>query len=139
MYKKLNYDHPSDRYNDAAGTVAPEEPSAGEGHHGPGVPGPGSSSEEPQRETPKTVLHVPVEPIDEAMKRAIKTDPGKAVHNIVLNDLDSAFNALFAVCKPDNQLIRALDAAYCYMLDETQYEHATVCGIGVGVAANIRR
>jgi hypothetical protein len=85
---------------------------------------------------PKTVHHIPVEPTGEAMKRAIATD-GKAVHDIALNELDSAFNALFAVCRSDNQLIRALDAGYGYMVDETQYEHATVCGIGVGVAANI--
>ena len=85
---------------------------------------------------PNTVLYIPVEPIDETMKRAIQAD-GKAVHNIALNDLDSAFNELFFACGSDQQLIHALDAGYCYMVDETQYEHATVCGIGVGVAANI--
>ena len=85
---------------------------------------------------PNTVPRIPVEPIDEAMKRAIKAD-GKAVHDIALDDLDSAFNALFAVCRSDSQLIRALDAAFVYMIDETQYEHATVCGIGVGVAVNV--
>jgi hypothetical protein len=89
-----------------------------------------------QQDNPKTVLRIPVEPTGEAMKRAIKAD-GKAVHDIALNELDSAFNALFAVCGADQQLIHALDAAYCYMVDETQYKHATVCGIGVGVAINI--
>jgi hypothetical protein len=85
----------------------------------------------------KMVPNIPVEPIDEAMKRAIKSDAGKAVHNIALNDLDSVFNALFVACGADQQLIHALDAAYLYMVDETQYEHATVCGIGVGVAINV--
>jgi hypothetical protein len=83
-----------------------------------------------------TVRRIPVEPTGEAMKRAIKAD-GKAVHNIALNDLDSAFNALFLICGTDGQLIHALDAAYCYMVDEMQYEHATVCGIGVGMAINV--
>jgi hypothetical protein len=134
--KDMKYHLPSDGDNDAAGTAAREEPSAGEGPHGPGVPGPGSSSEERQRENPKTVLHLPVEPIDEAMKRAIKAD-GKAVHDIELDDLDGTFNALFLICGTDRQLIRALDAAYVYMIDETQYKHATVCGIGVGVAISV--
>jgi hypothetical protein len=83
-----------------------------------------------------TVLHMPVEPIDEAMKRAIKAD-GRSVHNIALNHLDSIFNALFLICGTDGQLIRALDAGYCFLIDETRYERATVCGIGVGVAINI--
>jgi hypothetical protein len=126
----------NDKKYQISGMAAPTEPSAGEDHHGPGVPGPGSSSEERQRETPKTVLHIPVEPIDEAMKRAIKAD-GKAVHDIALNDLDSAFNALFLICGTDHQLIRTLDAAYVYLVDETHYKHATVCGIGVGVAINV--
>jgi hypothetical protein len=89
-----------------------------------------------QGENPK-VLYIPVEPTGEAMKHAIKTDPGKAVHNIALNDLDSVFNALFVACGADQQLIHALDAAYLYMIDEMQYEHATVCGIGVGVAIHV--
>jgi hypothetical protein len=82
------------------------------------------------------VRHIPVEPTDEATKRTIKAD-GKTVHNIALNDLDSVFNALFVACGSDQQLIYALDAAYLYMIDETQYEHATACGIGVGVAINV--
>lgn len=86
---------------------------------------------------PNTVLHIPVEPTGESMKREIKTDAGKAVHNIALNDLDSAFNALFAICKSDSQLIRALDAAFVFITDEIQYEHATVCGIGVGLTLKI--
>jgi hypothetical protein len=85
---------------------------------------------------PNTVPRIPVEPTGEVMKRAIKAD-GKTVHNIALNDLDSVFNALFVACGADQQLIHALDAAYLYMVDETQYEHATVCGIGVGVAINV--
>jgi hypothetical protein len=88
------------------------------------------------QDEPKTVLHIPVEPIDEAMERAIEAD-GKSVHAIKLNELDSAFNALFLVCRSDSQLIGALDAAFVYMIDETQYEHATVCGIGVGVAVKV--
>jgi hypothetical protein len=90
-----------------------------------------------------TVRRIPVEATDDAMKRANEADPIRAIHNLDLYDLEGAFNYesekldIFRLRAFDTEIEHVLDTALQYVIQEVQYEQATVCGIAVGLTLTI--